>query len=42
MVEVIRKSTGKVTTRETFDTYEEVLTFIRNINKTTHKVAVYS
>lgn len=42
LVEIIRKSTGKVTTRETFNTYEEVLTFTRNINTKIFKIAIYS
>ena len=42
MVEVVRKSTGKVTDRVEFDTYAEVLTFLRSVNTRTHKTIVYS
>lgn len=40
MVEVIRKSNGKVADRVEFDTYEEVLTFLRTVNTRVYRTAV--
>ena len=42
MVEVIRKSTGKVVDRLEFDTYEEVLAHYRTINTKIYRTAVIS
>jgi len=42
MVEVIRKSSGKVTDRAEFGTYAEVLVFLRTVNTKIYRTVVYS
>lgn len=42
LVEIIRKSNGKVTDRFEVGTYDEVLSLMRTINTKIFKVAIYS